>query len=104
MATSRAKKRSPLKGRTFVAIGLVAFMTIAGLVVWRRSVGVATAKALGRQDDQRRALLAQIATLQRDISDAQTRRHVVSEAERRLGLHVAPEGQSRVLADPARDP
>ena len=104
MATARAKKRTPFKGRTWVAIGLFVFVAFTSLVVWRRSVGVSTANAIAKQDAQRRALLAQIATLQRDISDAQTRRHIVAEAERRLGLHVAPEAQSRVLAEPAREP
>ena len=82
-----------------MALGLLVLFSVASVVVWRRSVGVATAKAMRKATDERRALAAERVTLERDIREAQSRRHVVAEAEKRLGLHVAPEGQSRVLAD-----
>jgi hypothetical protein len=107
MAAARAKstrRRGPLKGRSLVAIGLVAFIAVSSLVVWRRSVGVSTAKALRKAAQEKASLETERTTLRRDINDAQTRNKVIAEAQRRLGLHVAPDAQSRVLADPAKSP
>jgi formate-dependent nitrite reductase cytochrome c552 subunit len=94
-----ARSLSPFRGRTRVALGLLLSFAVASVVVWRRSVGVSTAKAMQKAAAERRALAAERVTLERDIREAQSRRHVVAEAEKRLGLHVAPESQSRVLAD-----
>ena len=102
--TAARSRRGPLKGRSWVAIGLLAFVAVAGLVVWRRSVGVSSAKAMSRAEVQKRVLLSEKITLQRDISDAQMRTRVISEAERRLGLHVAPDAQSRVLPTQSKEP
>lgn len=104
MSAARARKRTTLKGRTLVAIGLGAFIAITSLVVWRRSVGVSTAKAMAAAENERRALVSEVKTLERDIRDAQARKRVVADAERRLGFHVAPDSQTRVLADPGKTP
>lgn len=87
-----------------MAIGLVAFVAVTSLVVWRRSVGVSTAKAMASAESVRRALESEVKTLERDIRDAQARKRVVSDAERRLGFHVAPDSQTRLLADPGKTP
>ncbi len=104
MATARTRRRKPLKGRSLVAFGLLAFMSVTGLVVWRRSVGVSTAKYMAKALSEKRSLVAERVTLERDLRDAQTRPRVVPEAERRLGLHVASDSQTRVLADPGKQP
>jgi hypothetical protein len=101
-STKRAPRRSargPLKGRAWVAIGLCAFMVVASLVVWRRSVGVATARDMRRLSDRQRALLSEKTTLERDIRSAMSRGRVIGEAQRRLGLHVATDAQTRMLSD-----
>ncbi len=95
----RRTPRGPMKGRAWVAIGLGVFVVIASLVVWRRSVGVATARDMRRLTDRQRALMSEKTTLDRDIRRAMARSRVIGEAERRLGLHVATDAQTRMLSD-----
>jgi len=101
-STTRAPRRSgrgPLKGRAWFAIGLSVFLVVASLVVWRRGVGAETARDLRRLSDRQRALMAEKTTLDRDIRSAMARSRVIAEAERRLGLHVATDAQTRMLSD-----
>jgi hypothetical protein len=97
--TARRSPRGPLKGRAWIAIGLGVFLVVASLVVWRRSVGVATARDMRRLSDRQRALISEKTTLDRDIRSAMSRSRVIGEAERRLGLHVATDAQTRMLSD-----
>lgn len=97
--TPRRSPRGPLKGRAWIAIGLGVFVVVASLVVWRRSVGVATARDMRRLSDRQRALISEKTTLDRDIRSAMARSRVIAEAERRLGLHVATDAQTRMLSD-----
>jgi cell division protein FtsL len=97
MAT-RARKRGPLKGRALVAIGLALFVTVAVLVVWRRSLGAATEHEMRKLRQEKRALESQKITLDRELRDAISRNRIVPAAEKRLGLHVAAEGQLRLVA------
>lgn len=99
MAATRAKSRTKLKGRSMVALGLLAFVSITSLVIWRRSVGVSTAKAMRDATTTKRALESQKITLEKKLRDAQSLSVVIPEAERRLGLHVASDSQSRVIAE-----
>jgi len=96
---TRRSSRGPLKGRAWVAIGLGVFLMVASLVVWRRGVGAATARDMRRLSDRQRALIAEKTTLDRDIRSAMARSRVIAEAERRLGLHVATDAQTRLLSD-----
>ena len=101
-STTRATRRAgrgPLKGRAWFAIGLSVFLVVASLVVWRRGVGAETARDLRRLSDRQRALMAEKTTLDRDIRSAMARSRVIAEAERRLGLHVATDAQTRMLSD-----
>ncbi|MEY4956317.1 MAG: hypothetical protein RL409_574 [Gemmatimonadota bacterium] len=101
-STTRAPRRAgrgPLKGRAWFAIGLSVFLVVASLVVWRRGVGAETARDLRRLSDRQRALMAEKTTLDRDIRSAMARSRVIAEAERRLGLHVATDAQTRMLSD-----
>lgn len=104
MATARPRKRGPLKGRSLVAIGLLAFVAVTSLVIWRRSVGYATAKAMQQANAEKRALESEKTTLGNQLRDARSRRFVVAEAERRLGLHVATESETRVIAESGKSP
>jgi len=97
--TTRRSSRGPLKGRAWVAIGLGVFVVVASVVVWRRSVGVATARDIERLTERQRALISEKTTLDRDIRSAMARSRVIGEAERRLGLHVATDAQTRMLSD-----
>ncbi len=104
MATTRARRRGPVKTRSLVAIGLLAFVAVTSLVIWRRSVGVATAKAMQQATSVKRALESEKETLGRDLREARSRRRVVAEAERRLGFHVASDSQTRVIAESGKSP
>ena len=104
MATTRARRRGPLKGRSLVAIGLLAFIAVTSLVIWRRSVGVATAKAMQQAAATKRALESERVTLERDMRSAQSRKQIIAEAERRLGFHVASDSQTRVIAESGKTP
>ncbi|WP_396200243.1 hypothetical protein [Gemmatimonas sp.] len=97
--TTRRAVRGPLKGRAWIAIGLGVFLVVASLVVWRRGVGAETARDLRRLSDRQRALIAEKTTLDRDIRSTMARSRVIAEAERRLGLHVATDAQTRMLSD-----
>lgn len=102
--TATRRRRTPLKGRSQVAIGLVLFIVVTSLVVWRRSVGVASAGVMRTLQLEKRSLETERITLQRDIEVAQARARVIADAQRRLGLHVASDSQTRVLPDQGRMP
>ena len=99
--TTRRTTRSPLRGRALVAMGLVLFMLVAATVVWRRSTGVATAREMQRMRGELRTLRAEQQDLENDQRRASSRRSVVSEAERRLGMRVPTEAQTRFLPSSA---
>lgn len=101
-STARADK--PMKGRAWVALGLLAFIIVASAVVWRRSVGAATAGEMAKLQTERRALLSKRVTLMREIRQSTERRLIVPAAESKLGLHVATESQTRMLADSVAAP
>jgi hypothetical protein len=96
---TRRSPRGPLKGRAGIAIGLGAFLVVASIVVWRRGEGASTVREMGRLANRQRALISERTTLDRDIRSAMSRRRVIAEAERRLGLHVATDAQTRMLSD-----
>lgn len=101
MAAARGRKRGPMKGRSLVAIGLGLFITIAVIVVWRRSVGVATAVEMAKLEREKRMLVSQVTTLHSQLENAASRSRIVAAAEKRLGLHVATEFQRRTVGDSA---
>lgn len=80
-----------------VALGLLLFLAITSLVVWRRSLGLADAKALRALELERRTLLTERTTLEKEIREAMSGPRVVRDAQRRLGLTVASELQLRTL-------
>lgn len=98
---SPARKRGPLKGRALVAVSLALFLAVATSVVWRRSNGVRNNKQLQRMQEEKRALLAQQKFLEGQLRRATSRRNVVQEAERRLGLVRPGEAQTRFIAPAA---
>lgn len=96
-AASR-KSTSPRRGRLLVALSLVGLVSIAVLVVWRRTVAVAENRVVRALEARKRELVSARTTLENDISDASSRSRIVPAAERRLGMHVATELEVRNLA------
>lgn len=88
-----------MRGRTKFALGLVLFMSMAAVVIWRRSEGVALSKDVRDMNREIIAIDAERRIVERNLREAMGRQRVVTDAGRRLGLHVATEGQTRVLAD-----
>lgn len=66
MARARRTK-STLKGRSIVAISLGLFVAVTAIVVWRRSVGVGTARDMQRMEAERRALRSERITLENEL-------------------------------------
>lgn len=98
MARAAARKsRAPIGGRTIVAVSLVSLLTIAAVVVWRRTIAVAENRVVRTLETKKRELLSLKTTLERDIVDASSRSRIVPAAERRLGMHVATELEVRNL-------
>lgn len=91
------KSRTPIGGRTLVALSLVGLLGIAAIVVWRRTKAVAENRVVRALETRKRELLSLKTTLERDIVDASSRARIVPAAERRLGMHVATELEVRNL-------
>ncbi|HEU4565548.1 MAG TPA: hypothetical protein VFS05_12890, partial [Gemmatimonadaceae bacterium] len=65
-----AKRRVKLKGRSIIALVLVAFLLVAVAVVWRRTVGIAGARELDQLAQRRLQLEAERGRLLADIREA----------------------------------
>ena len=99
MARAASRTSSlPLSGRAIVALSLVGLLSIAALVVWRRTIAVAENRVVRGLEARKRELISLRTTLERDINDATSRSRIVPAAERRLGMHVATELEVRNLA------
>jgi outer membrane murein-binding lipoprotein Lpp len=97
MAARRVRRR----GRTTVALVLVAIVVVASTVVWRRSVGTSEARVVDQLRSQRAALEARKASLERDVRELGSRTVIAPVAERSLGLHVAHDAEQVILERPA---
>lgn len=92
-----AKSRVALRGRSMVALVLVALVLLASLVIWRRSVGIAGAQQMRELGQTRLQLEGDRARLARDIRAASSREKLVPIAEQRLGMRVPSDGQMIIL-------
>ena len=92
-----AKSRVALRGRSVVALVLIAFVLLTSLVIWRRSFGIAGARELRELGQTKLQLEGDRARLARDIRAASSRERLVPVAERRLGMRVPADGQMIIL-------
>ena len=90
------KKQGP-RGRTFVALGLVAFVLVAAAVIWRRSLGLREAADVRKLDVQRAALEGEVTKLEAQIRASSSRAHLGAIAEQRLHMRVPDDSQVIVL-------
>lgn len=102
-ATRRTTRntRGPLKGRAIVALGLVVFLVVTTSVVLRRYTGYRTGKQILRLQEERRSLHAEEKYLENQLRRATSRRNVVQEAQRRLGMTRPTEAQTRFIVPTA---
>lgn len=85
-----------LKGRHWVVLWLALFLAIAVIVQTRQLKAFAVAKQLGDLKDRHRTLDGVRADLERQISEASSRRVLLPRAES-LGLHVPTDAEEAVL-------
>jgi uncharacterized protein YlxW (UPF0749 family) len=100
MATARrttSRARGPLKGRALIALGLALFLVVTTSVVLRRSSGIATGKRILRLQEEKRSLQAEEKYLENQLRRATSRRNVVQEAQKRLGMTRPTEAQTRFI-------
>ena len=85
--TRRTEPTRRWRGRSVVAAGLVVFVLVAAVVIWRRGYGVMQGGELRRLDRQRMQLEAQKAALEREVRDAAGRARLgpVAEYRERVG-------------------
>lgn len=88
-----AKRRVRVRGRSVVALVLLAFLVVASLVIWRRGYGIAQGRELRELDRELRQLVARKAALERNIRDASTRARLGPVVEARLGLRMPDDDQ-----------
>ena len=88
-----AKRAVARRGRFQVALALVAFLLVATGVIWRRSLGIAEAKALHNLDRQRAELDAERAKLVSDIRSGSSFGRLGPVVSKRLGMRVPSDSQ-----------
>jgi outer membrane murein-binding lipoprotein Lpp len=95
------KGRGKVRGRTAIAIGLVAFLVVTSSVVWRRARGSAAAAKLHDLGAQLDELQAQRAKLEGEVRRASSQVELAPKVQR-LGMRVPSDSQVIDLADPVR--
>lgn len=85
-----------LKGRHWVMLWLALFLAVAVIVETRQLKAFAVAKQLGDLRDRHRTLDGVRADLERQISEASSRRVLLPKAES-LGLHVPTDAEEAVV-------
>lgn len=89
-----------MRGRSIIFLALLGFFVVATGVIWRRSVGIAQARALRELEEQRSALEAEAAALEGAIRDASSRARLAPIAEDRLGMRIPPESLVIIIPRP----
>jgi len=103
-ARSPRSPSRPRRGRSVVALVLVGFVLVAAAVIWRRGYGMARGMELRELDRHRVQLVAQRASLERELEELTGRARLGAIAEQQLGMHVPADSQMIVLPAPPVDP
>lgn len=98
-----ARRRVAGRGRRAVALGLLLFVLVASVVIWRRSRGIVQARTVVELERRARQLVAERARLEREIRIASSRARLVPIAERRLGMRMPADSEIISLARTAND-
>ncbi|HET8622536.1 MAG TPA: hypothetical protein VFM14_03160 [Gemmatimonadales bacterium] len=89
------------KGRHWVLVCLGVFLVTAAAVIGRQTSAFHAARRLRELREQRTALDAQRADLERRIREASGRRVLEAKAARELGLHVPADNEFTLFVVPA---
>jgi hypothetical protein len=93
-----------LKGRHWVLVWIGVFLLAAAAIIGRQSSAFEAARRLRELREQRTALEAQRAELERRIREASGRRVLEVRAERELGLHYPAEHEFTLFVPPEAPP
>ena len=85
MARRVAGRRGP---SATVILVLIGFLVVATGVIWRRSEGLARARAHQALERRRDALVAQQRRLESEVREASSRSRIAPAVEARLGMRV----------------
>ena len=86
-----------MKGRARIALGLLGFLLVATGVIWRRSVGIESARELRALEERRSELRARSIALENEIREAASRARLVPIAEQRLQMRTPSDSQVVIL-------
>lgn len=89
-----------LKGRHWVLVWLGVFLLSAAAVIGRQTSAFHAARRVRELREQRSALEAQRAELERRIREASSRRVLEARAQRELGLHYPADDEFTLLVVP----
>ena len=89
-----------LKGRHWLMLWLVVFVCVLLAIATRQRSGFHTARGLGELREERMALDARRAELERQIRVASSRQVLVPLAEQALGLHEPSDSEFTLLPVP----
>jgi len=90
-----------LRGRHWVALWLLLFLMVTGLVVTRQTAAIQTARRLASLREERVALEARRGELRRRIRTASSRQVLGRRAEEQLGLHNPTDSEFVLFPLPA---
>jgi hypothetical protein len=93
-----------LKGRHWVVIWLLLFLCVLVAITTRQTAGFHTARRVRELREERLALEARRADLERRIRVASSRQVLVPVAERLLGLHEPSDSEFVLFVLPAAGP
>lgn len=89
-----------LKGRHWVLVWIGVFLLTAAAIIGRQTSAFGAARRLRELREQRTALEAQRADLERRIRESSGRRVLEARAERELGLHYPADHEFTLLVLP----
>jgi hypothetical protein len=93
-----------LKGRHWMVIWLLTFLCVLVAITTRQTAGFRTARRVRELREERLALEARRADLERRIRVASSRQVLVPVAERLLGLHEPGDSEFVLFGLPASGP
>ena len=98
-----ATRKGRFGKRSLIAIGLSAFVVVAFIVVWRRSIGVSRSQEIARMETRKGELETERKTLEDAIREASSNSRIEPAARSRLKMHTATETEVRYFNRDTRD-
>lgn len=89
------------RGRHWVGLWLLLFLTVAAAVITRQTVALGAARRLRDLRQERSALEARRADLERRVRHASSRQVLVPKAARTLGLHLPTDSELVLFSVPS---